>query len=377
MTGLRGVKVLCVDDDAQLLAGLGRTLGRHFDLHTETSPHKALERLRAEPGFAVVVSDMQMPGMLGTQFLKEARALRPNTVRMLLTGHADLSTALSAVNDGFVFRVLTKPCPSLSLVTMVNEAVEQHRALTADREKLDAVSSQLLQSERLATLGTLACGVGHELNNLSAVFSGIVSALEEAVAAGQPPLAQDVADLGQVARHLRAHGRQLLDLGRPSHAAAEPVDLCEVVTRTMGMLQTAGKTRRLAVDLRWPAGSEAVVLARRTQLEQVLVNLVINAVDAMGEVPGRAHRLTIELQVHDGFAHCTVIDTGSGMAPEVQARIFEAFFTTKSADRGTGLGLPVVRQIVEGHGGSMAVVSRVGEGTAITFKLPLHQEQGP
>ena len=364
-------RVLCVDDDAQLLAGLGRTLGRHFELHTETNPLSALERLRTDRGFAVVISDMQMPSMLGTAFLKEARALAPNTVRMLLTGHADLSTALSAVNDGFVFRLLVKPCPSIALVTMVSEAAQQHRLLTADREQIDVISSQLLQSERLATLGTLACGVGHELNNLTAVFSGIVDVLRESLTKGTPPVAQDVDDLAHVAAHLKIHGRQLLDLGRPSVAEAEPLDLLEVVTRTLGMLDIAGKTRRVVVEVLRPKPGEAIVVARRTQLEQVLVNLVINAVDAMGDLKGRLPKLTIQVETHDRVATCSVTDTGTGMPPEVQARIFEPFFTTKPSDRGTGLGLPVVRQIIEGHRGTISVTSQVGEGTTIAFTLPL------
>jgi signal transduction histidine kinase len=367
-------RVLFVDDDVQLLAGLSRTLGRHFDLHTETDASRALTRLKEDESYAVVVSDMQMPQMEGTRFLKEARSIAPKTVRMLITGHASLPTALAAVNDGFVFRLLVKPLPPLALVTMVSDAVEQHRALCADRlmleQKIDVISTQLLHSERLATLGTLACGVGHELNNVTSVFFGVLEGLREAVAAGTPPLPEDVEDLAHVARHLKAHGRQLLDMGRPTQDCPEPLDLMDVVSKTLGMLLTAGKTRWVDVEVRSPQ-EEVVVLARRTQVEQVLVNLVINAVDAMNEVKGRPQRLTLSIERRERFAACSVTDSGAGMPPEVQARIFEAFFTTKPRERGTGLGLPVVRQIVESHGGMLSVSSKVGEGTTFLFTLPL------
>ena len=113
-----------------------------------------------------------------------------------------------------------------------------------------------------------------------------------------------------------------------------------------------------------------LVTVNRSRLEQILVNLVINAVDAIGELTAG----TVTVQVYatsDGKrATCVVRDTGSGIPPELVERIFEPFFTTKGPDKGTGLGLPVVRDIVNSYGGTLTVASTPGKGAAFTFELP-------
>ncbi len=134
------------------------------------------------------------------------------------------------------------------------------------------------------------------------------------------------------------------------------------------MLRGAGKLRRLAVITE--VGSEPlIVTVNRTRIEQILVNLVVNAVDAIGERNG-----SITVDVHpsnDGTrVVCEVRDTGSGIAPEHLERIFQPFFTTKPEDKGTGLGLPVARGIVESYGGSLVASSTAGTGTTFRFDLP-------
>ena len=134
-------RVLCVDDEPNVLEGLARTLSEEFDIHTATSGEAglvAMERGRSGPGpFAVVMSDMRMPGMSGASFLSHARKYAPESVRILLTGQADIQSAMAAVNEGAIFRFLAKPCTSANLVDSIASAVEQHRLVTAERELLD------------------------------------------------------------------------------------------------------------------------------------------------------------------------------------------------------------------------------------------------
>ncbi|MFT3842990.1 MAG: response regulator [Myxococcaceae bacterium] len=124
--------VLCVDDEPQVLLGLGLHLRRHYDFASFTTPAEALHRIEQAP-VAVLISDMRMPGMNGAELLAKARQISPDTTRVLLTGHADLESAISAVNDGQIFRLLTKPCPPDSLLTTVRSAVEQNRLITSER----------------------------------------------------------------------------------------------------------------------------------------------------------------------------------------------------------------------------------------------------
>ncbi len=130
-------RVLCVDDEAAVLAGLRRNLGLHFDVHTADSARQALGILEQSPTFAAVVSDMRMPEIDGVTFLRQVNDRWPDTSRLLLTGQADIASAIAAVNEGRVFRFLTKPCPSELLERAVKDAVRHHELLEAERVLLD------------------------------------------------------------------------------------------------------------------------------------------------------------------------------------------------------------------------------------------------
>jgi response regulator RpfG family c-di-GMP phosphodiesterase len=130
--------ILCVDDDELVLEGLRDTLRRAFEVRTAIGATEALAMLRKEPeAYAVVLSDMRMPGMFGSELLREARTVAPDCVRMLLTGYADIDSAIRAVNDAQLFRFLTKPCQPEQLVRACIAALAQHRLLTAERVLLE------------------------------------------------------------------------------------------------------------------------------------------------------------------------------------------------------------------------------------------------
>ncbi|MEN0062861.1 MAG: response regulator [Myxococcota bacterium] len=131
-------RVLCVDDEPNVLEGLIANLRRRYRVQTATSGALGLQAIEdAEEPFEAVVSDMQMPGMDGAAFLSEVRRCSPDTTRILLTGHAELSAAVAAVNDGGVFRFLTKPCPPAQLIAAVGDACRQFQLRKAERELLE------------------------------------------------------------------------------------------------------------------------------------------------------------------------------------------------------------------------------------------------
>lgn len=141
---LRGVnemtdrpKVLCVDDEPNVLEGLKLHLRRYYDVQTASGGQMALELLEREGPFAAVLSDMRMPGMDGATLLGQVRRRSPDTTRMLLTGQADLDSAIAAVNEGQLFRFLTKPCPPPALLQAFEAGVAQHRLITAERVLLE------------------------------------------------------------------------------------------------------------------------------------------------------------------------------------------------------------------------------------------------
>lgn len=130
-------KILCIDDDANVLTGIQRNLRKQFDIDTAVGALAALKLIEKECPYAVIVADMQMPGMNGVEFLNIARKKYPDTVRVMLTGNADQKTATDAVNRGHIFSFLNKPCPPEKLAEVLTDGIKQYRLVTAERELLE------------------------------------------------------------------------------------------------------------------------------------------------------------------------------------------------------------------------------------------------
>lgn len=246
------------------------------------------------------------------------------------------------------------------------------RTLNASiEEQLEQTRQSLLLAERRSTLGTLAGGVGHELRNIAQIQVAAVDELTAALAANEDvtELARTLLpDLERVGDHITAHGKRLMQLARPGSDHVEPIDLDALVSDMVAMLQRAGKLRHVKVVTNLSNGP-ASALVNRIKIEQILVNLIGNAVDAIGPDPGT---ITIEVRPNEDGRRvvCEVHDTGAGISPEVLDKIFQPFFTTKPEDKGTGLGLPVAREIVKSYGGNLAVESAPDTGTTFRFDLP-------
>ncbi len=254
------------------------------------------------------------------------------------------------------------------------KAEDELRAVNASiEEQLESTRTQLLLAERRSTLGTLAGGVGHELRNIAQIQIAAVDELQIALASGKDfrHLARTIVDdLERVGDHITTHGNRLMQLARPGPDHVTPTDLASIVRDAIAMLKGAGKLRKLKTVLE--LGDGILVSVNRVRIEQILVNLIVNAVDAIGEAPGGLGTITIRVMpTEDGKrVRCEVSDTGYGIPPEQLSQIFEPFFTTKPPERGTGLGLPAAREIVASYGGTLSVVSALGRGTTFTFDLP-------
>ena len=249
-------------------------------------------------------------------------------------------------------------------------AEDELRAAKASiEEKLEQTRTQLQLAERRATLGTLAGGVGHELRNIAQIQISAIDEIQTALRNNEnieDLILQVLPDLERVGEHITSHGHRLMQLARPGPDHVAPIDLNFVVRDVTTMLRQAGKLGIVEATLDLSV-EPLNVTVNRTRIEQILVNLVINAVDAI-----RA-KGTITVSVRpsaDGKrVVCEVRDTGSGIEPDALEKIFEPYYTTKG-ERGTGLGLPVVRDIVETYGGKLIVASVVGTGSTFTFDLP-------
>lgn len=250
-------------------------------------------------------------------------------------------------------------------------SVNTHRA-----EEYARLEHELARAQRLASVGQLAAGIAHDCNNLLTVIQGH----SELIAADLPEgdqLRCDVEEIGRAAARAAALTRQLLTFGSPGER--ERVDLNGIVRGLETLLRrTAGETLELRVDL---ASRALPVHVDAGQVEQVLLNLVLNARDAT-PAGGAVVLETATVAVAPGedrdpalapgrYARVTVSDTGAGMPPEVLARALEPFFTTKSRGEGTGLGLATAAAIITHLGGDVTLTSTPGRGTTVEVLLPL------
>jgi PAS domain S-box-containing protein len=240
------------------------------------------------------------------------------------------------------------------------------RDLTAQR----ALEAQLRQSQKMEAVGQLAGGVAHDFNNILTAIAGFAEFLQDEFEPGDPRR-EDVGEILKGAHRAASLTAQLLAFSRKQVLRSEVLDLNQVMTEMTAMLRPLLGSSLHLVTL--PAHRAVPVLADRTQLEQVIMNLAVNARDAMQGDGTLSIEICISPAEPGAPQRATLIvsDTGAGMSPEVVARIFEPFFTTKPAGRGSGLGLATVHGIVQQSGGTISVESRPGEGTSFTITLPL------
>jgi signal transduction histidine kinase len=252
-------------------------------------------------------------------------------------------------------------------------------------EELKRSQHLLVRQEKLASLGRLAAGLAHELNNPLSSVAGFAEGLERRLAGGEP---RDVADVQEYLTLIQEEVsraativRRLLDFARQREPTVGLVDLSGVVRSAVGFVERqASLANQRIVVAPFPEGS--TVQADAQMLQQVFLNLLTNALDAIegaGEVRITARHVPgagSGAQAPRRFIEVTVSDTGSGIMPENLTRVFDPFFTTKEVGKGTGLGLAICQSIIEQHRGSIEVQSQgLGKGTAVTVSLPLAPQQ--
>ncbi len=248
---------------------------------------------------------------------------------------------------------------------------ERTRQLAQEAANRQGVEQQLYQAQKMEAVGRLAGGVAHDFNNMLMVIRGFVDVLAREI----PEADRKMRYIGEIRKAVDRSAdltQQLLVFSRKDAPALELLDLNEVVRETVGMLRQAiGQDVALVAS---HADQSLSVEADRGQLTQVLLNLAVNARDAMPG-GGRLDILTSEEAATNerprASAVLTVRDTGCGMTKDVQDRIFEPFFTTKEKGKGTGLGLSMVYGIITGFTGSISCESEPGRGSVFTVRLPL------
>jgi len=286
---------------------------------------------------------------------------------------------VSGARRGLVEVVYAKEKPELDEGPFLKEernlinAVARQVALIIERRQSEKdkakLEGQLRHADRLATIGLLAAGVAHELNEPLGNILGFAQLARKCQ--GLPKSAkQDIEKIESASLHAREVIKKLLVFARQMPPQKTRVNLDQVVEETLDFFESRCAEAGIEVECSL-SGDLPEITADQAQLNQVLVNLVVNALQAMPE----GGKLTVRTRACENDVSLIVEDTGTGMSEDVQEQILVPFFTTKDVGEGTGLGLPVVHGIVTSHGGSIQVESKLGRGTRFEIRLPVEGSQ--
>jgi two-component system cell cycle sensor histidine kinase/response regulator CckA len=369
------IKVLIVDDEATMRLLARATLENNgFKVAEAEDGQEALSLFKSfQPN--LVLMDVLMPNLDGFATCLALRQLPrgEHVPIVMVTGLEDL-ISINRAYDAGATDFITKPINWPLLSHRLRYVLRASQAIL-HRQHLE---NQLYLSQKMEAVGRLAGGLAHDFNNLLTVITGCCDFLNNQVP-GDNPLQQEVAEISQAAEQAASLTRQLLAFSRKQVLQPKEFDLNTIVAGMDRMLR-----RIIGEDIEFVTllGEEPhFVKADPGQIEQVIMNLVINARDAMPQ----GGRLIIETtKTYLDAAYCSsrlgvkpgtyvmlaISDTGIGMDPETQARIFDPFFTTKELDRGTGLGLATVHGIVNQSGGVIWVYSEPGQGSTFKIYLP-------
>lgn len=408
----RRERILIVDDSAVVRRSFAKLLSAKYECHEAASVLDAFEIIKTNE-FELVITDVIMPGLSGIELLRKIVSNYPQTAVIVVSGVDRPQRALDAVRLG-AFDYLIKPCDHEVLEFTVQRALERrsllinakrykddlearNQELLRGKQQLERLQAQIVHTEKMASIGQLAAGIAHELNNPVGYLYGNLDLLDGAIgnllrlmefyenAELPPELAAraeeirreidydaTIADLSSIISDCRAGAERVRDIvqnlrtfSRLDEAEFKKTDLHEGIDSTLRILSryfTGGN-----ITLKRNYGNLPIIDAYPAQLNQVWMNLLVNAAQAIGPDTGEVE---ITTWADGDDVYVKVKDSGKGIATQDLGRIFDPFFTTKPVGEGTGLGLSISFGIVERHGGRIEVESTPGKGTSFTVVLP-------
>lgn len=387
--------LLIADDEAGPRESLKIVFRDRYYCHIVTGGRAAIDYARQNP-VDIAVLDIAMPDMKGTDVLRELKTLDPDIECIMLTGYETIETARAAVRYGAA-DYLSKPFDVFTMRELLDKCLARRQGKRAAAENLralqrmnDEFTQSLAHRDRLATADAISARVIHEMNNPLAVIAGYAHMLGrdlQAIAAGEPVSEKVIEKVTSIQREIeRCKEIATRFLGFVRSAAQsdpEPVDVAGIVGEATALLKAHPLSRNVVVSASI-ADRGVRVRARSVELIQILMNLGVNALQAMdgGGVllvtaerapapPTHAYQ-SPTFDAAKPLVRLSVIDNGHGIAPGNLSQLFRPYFTSKPG--GTGLGLSVVAELVGAYGGLIAVHSEAGKGTTFSVYLPLAPE---
>ncbi len=359
-----GAWILLVDDNVNLSENLKEILSDSgYEVVCVADGAGALKA--ASTPFHLALVDIRLPDLSGTDLATALKGLQTDFEVVLLTGFATVETAAAAVRAG-AFAYLLKPCSTRELLLTVEQALRQVQL----KQEKRALTQRAHLAEKLALVGTMTAGLSHEIRNpLNAALLQLAVAERRAERVEAAPLKHSLLEpirlVRDEIRRLDHILEDFLQFARPRELRTTRFDLSGLVNRVLDLLQGEAERRQVAVFRQLP--DVGTLLADETQLRQVVMNLVLNALQAAD-----AHgRVRIETKSQENEVWLMVDDSGPGLKPHARSHLFEPFFTTKAS--GSGLGLAMVHSIVTQHGGKIEVHTSPLNGARFVVTLPRSQ----
>lgn len=382
------ISILIVDDDQSTRKSLSLIFKRKgYQVETAGTGKEALKKVKGK-FFNLALLDIKLPDLDGVELLAMIKEIHPDIAVIMVTAYASVETAIQALNQGASFYI-TKPLNMDEVLSTIKEVQEKQRLVLENRLLLQKIQQefdqrqqleeQIRQSQKMEAVGRLAGGMAHDFNNLLTVITGNCQLMMVDLDENDPlyKLAEQIETACSRAESLT---RQLLAISRKQVLQPKVLNINQVVAKMEKMFK-----RLIREDIELvmvPDPKIGHIWADRGQVEQVFLNLVVNAKDAMPK-GGKLTFLTKNIRLRESlnwedmmippgaYIMVSVSDTGIGMDQATQTHMFEPFFTTKKEGEGTGLGLSTVYGIVKQSGGYIDVHSEPGRGTAFKLYFPV------
>ena len=396
------IRILVVDDEKKILRAVERLFFEDkYDVMTASSAKDGLSILSDMMPVQVVISDYRMPEMDGIEFLKQVNRRWPDVVKVILSGYEDSGKVIPFIDEGKIDKLILKPWNNNELRVSIANAVEIYELRKRNREladelnrtnntlqdlnnnmeeiiaektaELESIQKDIAQSERLASLETIAAGIAHE------VKSPLERIIEEAgyVRSALPGDARITDGAETIKKASLRAGRAikgLLSFSSQHSLEKSLTDVRGVIEDVLSSVEHQIRLRNIEVVRKfYPGVTEIMIDGAR--MREMFINILSNSIEAMpegGTIIIRSRRVKDKSEKR--YLQVTFDDDGCGIPREEIQRVFDPFFTTQRGAGKTGLGLSIAKGIVESHGGTIRVESRVGRGTKVFIRVPAGDE---
>jgi two-component system NtrC family sensor kinase len=368
------IRLLLVDDEEGFRAAIARRLAkRGLNSLQASDGAQCLDILGKNP-MDVVVLDVKMPGISGIDTLKAIKQAFKKIQVILLTGNVAIADGVEGIKAG-AFDYLTKPVEIDHLINKIRQAFEMSRFEEEKQKQVEyreKLEKKLIDTDRLVSLGILSTGVAHEINNPLAIINESAGFMKQVIDTDEmskfgqkDALIMGIEKIEKSVKRASKITHQLLGHVKKSGSQFTKVNLKTLVYEILGLLKKEIKDKQISIH--WEAENDKIIIwSDPYQIRQVLINLLNNAVHASEQ------NSFISISFHEikNDVMLKIKDNGVGIPKDNLRKIFDPFFSTKSFDEGSGLGLFVVHKIIDGLDGEIEVTSKVGKGTCFIIKLP-------